>query len=73
MSENALLTLVVVTVMLVLVVVVLRQQPTGTSISGPSVRVILLAFATVLFVLTGLGVIPAVAWGLACLAAAFLF
>lgn len=72
MSENALLTLIVVAVLVVLVVVVLRQPSAAGPGQAPSVKTILLGVAVLFFLLTGLGIFPGLAWGLACLAAAFL-
>jgi hypothetical protein len=70
-DHNTLLALLVIAVLAVLIVLVLRQ-PQMPGQQAPTLRTILLGAAVALFILTGLGVVPGIAWGLACLAAAFL-
>jgi hypothetical protein len=72
-NEQTLVALLVVAVLVVLIIVVLRQ-PAAPGQGQPSIRTILLGASVALFILSALGVItgPGIAWGLACLAAAFL-
>jgi hypothetical protein len=71
MSESGILALVVIALLVVLIVIVMQRQPGGQP--APTVKTILLAVAVALFILTGLGIVPGLTWGLACFAAAFIF
>lgn len=72
MTEHQLLTLIVIVAVAALVIVILRQPGPAAGGSPASAKTILLGLAVLFFVLTGIGVFPGTAWGLACLATAFL-
>lgn len=63
-QDQLLLVVLIIAVVVLIAVVLMKRAPAGPG-PGWNMPRILLLIALILFVLTGLGVVPALAWGLA--------